>query len=146
MKKIALLLTLACSASFAADWRKVGETERGDVHIDAASIAQKGNIRQVLVMGNYKDAVETGGAENFSFKSYVDLSQYNCKAKTTAIVQEILYAEHDAKGADHQKAGHDVGVDVPIDRHVGPHGSLELARKLLIQRVEDDVFNRVQDE
>jgi hypothetical protein len=99
MKKIALLLTLACSASFAADWRKVGETERGDVHIDAASIAQKGNIRQVLVMGNYKDAVETGGAENFSFKSYVDLSQYNCKAKTTAIVQEILYAEHDAKGA-----------------------------------------------
>lgn len=99
MKKIALLLTLACSASLAADWRKVGETERGDVHLDAASIAQKGNIRQVLIMGNYKDAVETGGAEKFSFKSYKDLSQYNCKAKTTAVVQEILFAENDGKGA-----------------------------------------------
>jgi hypothetical protein len=90
---------LACSASFAADWRKVGETERGDVHIDAATIAQKGDIRQVLVMGNYKDAVETGGAEKFSFKSYKDLSQYNCKTKTMAIVQEVLYAERDGAGA-----------------------------------------------
>ncbi|MFD2273507.1 surface-adhesin E family protein [Undibacterium arcticum] len=50
-------------------------------------------------MGNYKDPVETGGAEKFSFKSYKDLSQYNCKTKTMAIVQEVLYAERDGAGA-----------------------------------------------
>ena len=35
------------------------------------------------------------------------------------------------------------GTDVAIDGHVRPHDSLQLVRKLRIQRVEDDVDHRI---
>ena len=109
MKKIALILglTMVCIGAQAADWQVVGQSDVSSLQLDKDSIKEVNGIRQVWSMWNFQEARKNEGDPTFpTFKSYQDLTEYNCAAKTTRLAREILFAENDAKGdkRDHSEA------------------------------------------
>ena len=111
MKKIALILGLGmiCLGAQAADWQVVGHLgDVATVSLDKDSIKEvKKGTRQVWSMWNFKEPRKNEGDASFpSFKSYQDLTEYNCAEKTTRLTREILFVENDGAGAklDHTDA------------------------------------------
>ncbi|MDP5008632.1 MAG: transcriptional regulator [Glaciimonas sp.] len=117
MKKIALILGLSfvCfGAQAAADWRVVTtgtnpetKEEIAVLTIDKDSIKEAKGIREAWTMWNFKNPRKNEGSTDLpEFKSYKNLTEYNCKEKTMRLTKEILYVENDATGKqlDHSEA------------------------------------------
>jgi hypothetical protein len=96
-----LAVAIACMSAQAADWRQIGGTDASDLSIDAASITQKGDIRQAWSMWNFKEPRPNSEASFPSLKSYQDLYFYNCKDQTLRLTKEIIYADNNG-GGDHR--------------------------------------------
>lgn len=101
-----LAVALACMSAQAEDWRQVGGTDAAELSIDAASITQKGDIRQAWSMWNFKDARPNNDPTFPALKSYKDLNFYNCKDHTMRLAREIIYADNNGTGdqRDHSDA------------------------------------------
>jgi hypothetical protein len=110
MKKLALTLTfgLACIAANAADWESVGSSDTSELKLDQASIKETKGIREAWSMWNFKEPRKNDGDAKVlpTFQSYQDFTLYDCKAKTSRLTKEILFAELDGAGAkvDHSDA------------------------------------------
>ncbi|QRX81372.1 surface-adhesin E family protein [Glaciimonas sp. PAMC28666] len=109
MKKIALILglTMVCIGAQATDWQVVGQSDVSSLKLDKDSIKEANGIRQVWSMWNFQEPRKNEGDPTFpTFKSYQDLTEYNCADKTTRLAREILFAENDAAGdkRDHSDA------------------------------------------
>ncbi|MFL9924970.1 hypothetical protein PQR62_11900 [Herbaspirillum lusitanum] len=91
--------TLACATAHAESWQAIGGSDTSELSIDTDSIIESGGIRQAWSMWNFKEARPNKGDSGFpSLKSYKDMHQYNCKAGTMKLTNEIIYAENDGKG------------------------------------------------
>jgi hypothetical protein len=103
---VGLTVTIACVGAQAADWRNIGGTDASELSIDAASITQKGNIRQAWSMWNFKEARPNNDPSFPALKSYQDLNFYNCKDQTVRLAREIIYADSNGTGdqRDHSDA------------------------------------------
>ncbi|KAF3998484.1 surface-adhesin E family protein [Glaciimonas immobilis] len=109
MKKIALILglSLVCIGAQAVDWQIVGQSDVSSLKLDKDSIKEVNGVRQVWSMWNFQEPRKNEGDPSFpTFKSYQDLTEYDCNAKTTRLSREILYANNDATGdkRDHTDA------------------------------------------
>lgn len=109
MKKIVMLISLGFTllTAHAADWQPFATSDTGEVKLDQASIQEVKGIREAWSMFNFKVARENKGEPDFPlFKSYQDLTQYNCKAKTMRLSREILFTETNGTGnqRDHSSA------------------------------------------
>jgi hypothetical protein len=100
------VLVLAFAHAQAADWRRIGGTDAGDLSIDAASIKQKGDVREAWSMWNFKQPRANNEASFPALKSYQDLHLYNCKDKTMRLTREVIYADNNGTGdkRDHSEA------------------------------------------
>ena len=109
MKKIALIfgLSMVCIGAQAADWQIVGQSDVSSLKLDRDSIKEINGVRQVWSMWNFQQPRKNEGDPTFpTFKSYQDLTEYNCANKTTRLTKEILFVENDGLGdkRDHSDA------------------------------------------
>ena len=119
MKKIALILGLSivCLGAQAADWQVVGQSDVSSLKLDKDSIKETKGIRQVWSMWNFKEPRKNEGDATFpAFKSYQDLTEYNCADKTTRLTREILFVENDGAGdkRDHSDALKNTKFAAPV--------------------------------
>ncbi|MFC5475794.1 surface-adhesin E family protein [Paraherbaspirillum soli] len=102
-----LTLSAACATVQAADWQPFGGSDTAELKLDQDSIKEHNGLREVWSMWNFKEPRKNEGDASFpSFRSYQDLTEYNCRAKTMRLTKEILFAEVDGGGAklDHSDA------------------------------------------
>ncbi|MGS0741283.1 surface-adhesin E family protein [Glaciimonas sp. GG7] len=109
MKKIVLLFALSMIFlnAQAADWEVVGQNDASNLKLDKDSIKEINGIKQVWSMWNFQEPRKNAGDIGFpTFKSYKDLTEYNCAAKTMRLTKEILYQGNDGAGdmRDHSDA------------------------------------------
>ena len=111
-----LAVALACMSAQAADWKQLGGTDAGELSIDAASITQKGDIRQAWSMWNFKEARPNNDVAFPALKSYKDLNFYNCKDQTSRLTREIIYADNNGMGdqRDHSDALKNTPFNKPV--------------------------------
>ncbi|MBC7489792.1 MAG: transcriptional regulator [Glaciimonas sp.] len=119
MKKITFILGLSmlCIAAEAADWQTVGQTNVSSLKLNRDSIKEVNGIRQVWSMWNFQEPRKNEGDPTFpSFKSYQDLTEYNCTEKTTRLTKEILFVENDGRGdkRDHSNALKNSKFIIPV--------------------------------
>jgi hypothetical protein len=101
-----LALAMTCIVAQAADWRPIGSSDTYELSIDAASIQQKGDLREAWSMWNFKQPRPNNDTTFPTLKSYQDMHQYNCKDKTLRMVKEVIYADNNGTGdkRDHSDA------------------------------------------
>lgn len=95
------------AAAQTSDWRPIGNTDIGELSIDAASLKQNGDIREAWSMWNFKAARPNGNDASFpTLMSYQDLHLYNCKDKTMRLTKEIIFSGSNGSGEkrDHSDA------------------------------------------
>lgn len=81
MKRLNIaLLALSFSASAAADWVMVGETEEGSFFIDPETIRSNGHFRKVWVITNMKKQIVDGA------RSYRVQWEYDCKGERSRVI------------------------------------------------------------
>lgn len=86
------LLALSFSASAAAGWVKVGETEDGAFFIDPESIRSNGHFRKVWVITNMKKRVVEGA------HSYRVQWEYDCREERSRVLYLSGHTKHLADG------------------------------------------------
>ena len=113
---VAITIAFTCIAAQAADWRVIGSTDAGELSMDAASVTQKGDVRQAWSMWNFKDARPNSEPGFPTFKSYQDMHSYNCKDKTMRLTSEIIYADNNGMGdkRDHSDALKGMAFAAPV--------------------------------
>lgn len=109
--------TATDTASRPADWRVLSSDGKTEMSVDAASIRQIGNMREVWAMWNFKEARQNKGDPSFpALKSYQDMYLLNCEDRTMRLTKEIIYAENYGKGdkRDHSEALTNTSYEKPV--------------------------------
>lgn len=116
-----LSLLIACAGAYAADWRQLGSSDTYELSVDAASITQKGDIREAWSMWNFVQPRPNNDPTFPALKSYQDMHQFNCKDKTLRLTKEIIYADNNGQGdkRDHSDALKGMAFVKPATGSVG---------------------------
>lgn len=85
MKTLFWVGWLLTSGSSWAEWQFIGGSPRADFYIEAESIRQDGNRRQVLEMLNLKTPDNQGN------RSYLVLYEYECPTARTRILRSACF-------------------------------------------------------
>lgn len=85
MKTLLLVALLLVGSPSRAEWQFVGGTARADYYIEAASVRQDGNRRQVLEMLNLKKPDSQGN------RSYLVLYEYECSTARARILRSACF-------------------------------------------------------
>lgn len=86
------LLAMSFSASAAAGWVKVGETEEGSFFIDPETIRSSGHFRKVWVITNMKKLIVDGA------RSYRVQWEYDCKEERSRVLYLSGHSKQSATG------------------------------------------------
>lgn len=91
----AIFLTVSHGSLWAADWKKVGGTERADFYADVSSISRTGAVAKMWTLRDYKtpQTDETG-----KFLSSKDLVELDCKDVNRRIVYSSFHSKNMGDG------------------------------------------------
>jgi hypothetical protein len=119
MNKIALALLLITSMCYATEWKELRSNPAlndSSTKIDVNSLVQKGEYRKAWIMVNF-DQPQTSPSVSFPYRSSMQLTYFDCKAKKSAYTEAVFY-----RGSHGQ--GESFVVDFPLEMIPIPAKSL----------------------
>ena len=92
MKRLMItLIALTFSATVAADWVKVGETENYDAFIDRDTIVTNGQLRKFWLIRNLKTQSRVGQSDRFQ-------EEYDCEEESGRTLSRSAHSGRMASG------------------------------------------------